>query len=211
MSKLYIIGVGPGSKEYITYAAKNTVKNADITVGSQRAMDLFTEVNEKIIFNVKNLTEELKKAVILADNGKSVCILSTGDPGFSGLLKPVKRIIKEENCKNVELTVIPGISSLQLCAARLEISWDEVDILTYHGRENSKDIINILDNGRGTIMLPSRSVADMASFLIENGVNPNRKVVICERLSYTNEKIVKTTLSEVVNSEFTYMCIMVIY
>lgn len=211
MSKLYIVGVGPGSAEYITIAGKNAVKNADITIGSQRAMDLFSEANEKIVFNVKNLTEHLEKAILMAEEGKSVCLLSTGDPGFSGLLKPVKRIIKKYECKNVELEVIPGISSLQLCAARLEISWDEVDILTYHGRENSTDVINILDNGRATIMLPSRSVADMASFLMDNGVDGDRKVVVCERLSYPEEKIVETTICEVVNSEFTYMCIMVIY
>ena len=122
---------------------------------------------------------------------------------------PEIRLVVDE--ENVELEIIPGISSLQLCAARLEISWDETDILTYHGRENSIDVINILDNGRTTIMLPSRSVADMASFLIDNGVNEDRKVVICERLSYPDEKIVETTIGEVVDSEFTYMCIMVIY
>lgn len=211
MSKIYIIGVGPGSAEYLTFAAKNAVKTADVTIGSQRAMNLFSEANKKIVFNVKNLTEHLEKAVVMAENGTSVCLLSTGDPGFSGLLKPIKRIIKEQNCKNVELEVVPGISSLQLCAARLEISWDEADILTYHGRENSTDVINILDNGRATIMLPSRSVADMSSFLIKNGVDEDRKVVVCERLSYPEEKIVETTLGEVVDSEFTYMCIMVIY
>ena len=50
----------------------------------------------------------------------------------------------------------------------------------------------------------------MAQFLIDNGVEKDRKVTVCERLSYPDEKIVKATLNEIANSEFTYMCIIVI-
>ena len=51
----------------------------------------------------------------------------------------------------------------------------------------------------------------MAQFLLDNGVDANRKVVVCERLSYPDEKIVESDLKEIAQSEFTYMCIMVIY
>ena len=43
------------------------------------------------------------------------------------------------------------------------------------------------------------------------GVDEHREVVVCERLSYDDEKIVRSTLKDIANSEFTYMCIMVIY
>jgi cobalt-precorrin-7 (C5)-methyltransferase len=42
-------------------------------------------------------------------------------------------------------------------------------------------------------------------------VEEDRKVVVCERLSYPDEKIVESTLSDIADSEFTYMCIIVIY
>ena len=45
---------------------------------------------------------------------------------------------------------------------------------------------------------------------IDNGVEEDRKVVVCERLSYPDEKIVEGTLKEISQSEFTYMCVMVI-
>ena len=50
----------------------------------------------------------------------------------------------------------------------------------------------------------------MAQFLIDNGVDVNLEVVVCERLSYPDERIVDATLKEIAQSEFTYMCIMVI-
>jgi cobalt-precorrin-7 (C5)-methyltransferase len=212
MSKLYIAGIGPGSEDYVTPAARNAVKSAEITIGSKRALDLFPEANETIPLNVKDVQEKLEMAVDLVNKGTSVCVLSTGDPGFSGVLKPIKRIISEKNLeKSIDMDVIPGISSLQLCAARNRIPWDEADLMTFHGRENSLEVINILDNGRPTIALPSRSTKDMAQFLLDNGVKPQRKVAICERLSYEDEKLVTSTLEEVSKSDFTYMCVMVIY
>ena len=51
----------------------------------------------------------------------------------------------------------------------------------------------------------------MAQFLLDNGVEENRKVVVCERLSYPDERIVESTLKDIAQSEFTYMCIMIIY
>ena len=212
MSKLYIAGIGPGSEDFVTPAARKAVKSAEITIGSKRALDLFPEANEVVQLNVKDVQEKLEMAVDLAHNGTSVCVLSTGDPGFSGVLKPIKRIIKEKELeKDINLEVIPGISSLQLCAARQEISWDEADLMTFHGRENSLEVIDILDNGRPTIALPSKSTRDMALFLLDNGVDPQRKVAIGERLSYPDEKMVTSTLEEVAQSDFTYMCVMVIY
>ena len=199
MSKLYIVGIGPGDFEYLTYKAVETVKNADIVIGSKRAIDLFDEVNEKIIFNVKNLHGNLEESVDIAKEGKNVALLSTGDPGFSGLLKPILEISEEKGFPRENIEVIPGISSLQLASSRCKIPWDSANIMTFHGRENIEDIA-----------LPSRKVKDMAQFLIDNGADPNRQVIVCERLSYPDEKIFRGSLEEVSHSEFTYMCVMVI-
>lgn len=210
-NKIYIIGIGPGSSEYLTKKAVDTVKTSDYTVGSTRAIDLFDDVNNKIAFNVKDLLDKLEKGVDLAIEGNTVSILSTGDPGFSGVLNTVLRIANEKNFPEEKIEVIPGISSLQLAAARNHIQWDNANIMTFHGRENIEDILKVINNGKTTIALPSKKVRDMAQFLLDNGVDEHREVVVCERLSYDDEKIVRSTLKDIANSEFTYMCIMVIY
>ena len=210
-NKIYIIGIGPGSSEYLTKKAVDTVKTSDYTVGSTRAIDLFDDVNNKIAFNVKDLLDKLEKGVDLAIEGNTVSILSTGDPGFSGVLNTVLRIANEKNFPEENIEVIPGISSLQLAAARNHIQWDNANVMTFHGRENIEDILKVINNGKTTIALPSKKVRDMAQFLLDNGVDEHREVVVCERLSYDDEKIVRSTLKDIANSEFTYMCIMVIY
>lgn len=210
-NEIYIIGIGPGSSEYLTKKAVDTVKTSDYTVGSTRAIDLFDDVNNKIAFNVKDLLDKLEKGVDLAIEGNTVSILSTGDPGFSGVLNTVLRIANEKNFPEEKIEVIPGISSLQLAAARNHIQWDNANVMTFHGRENIEDILKVINNGKTTIALPSKKVRDMAQFLLDNGVDEHREVVVCERLSYDDEKIVRSTLKDIANSEFTYMCIMVIY
>ena len=171
--KIYIVGIGPGSSEYLTKKAIDTVKTSDYTVGSTRAM-------------------------------------STGDPGFSGVLNTVLRISAEKGFGKENIEVVPGISSLQLAAAKNHIQWDNANVMTFHGRENIEDILPVINNGKTTIALPSRKVKDMAQFLLDNGVSEDRKVVVCERLSYPNERIVESTLKDIAQSEFTYMCIMII-
>lgn len=209
--KIYIIGIGPGSSEYLTKKAIDTVEMSDYTVGSTRAIELFGDVKNTIPFNVKELLGTLEKGVQLAVDGNVVSILSTGDPGFSGVLNTVLRISDEKNFPKESIEVIPGISSLQLAAARCHIQWDNANVMTFHGRENIEEILPVINNGKITIALPSRKVKDMARFLLENGVEPDRKVTVCERLSYPDEKIVATTLNDIADSEFTYMCIIVIY
>ena len=209
--KIYIIGIGPGASEYLTKKAIDTVKISDYTVGSTRAIELFDDVQNKIAFNVKELLDKLEEGVKLAVDGNIVSILSTGDPGFSGVLNTVLRLSDENNFSKENIEVIPGISSLQLAAAKCHIQWDNANVMTFHGRENIEEILPVINNGKTTIALPSRKVKDMAQFLLDNGIEAERKVTVCERLSYPDEKIVTTTLADIAESEFTYMCIIIIY
>ncbi len=207
MSKLYIVGIGPGSKDYLTIASKKAIEFSDMVIGSRRALDLF-EIPEqnKIELNTQNMKEMMKLAVFEVRKGKKVSLLSTGDPGFSGILKPILELRADIN-----IEVIPGISSVQLCAARLKIPWDEADLITMHGKGISEDILSIIDNGRPTILLPNFKPAELVDFLIENGIDPEREVAVCEKLSYEDEKVLKMALKDVLGEEFGYMCVMVVY
>ncbi len=206
MSKLYIVGIGPGSDEYLTVKAKNTVESSNMVIGSKRALDLFKTDIQKIELNAKNMENMMKQAVQLVKEGKSVSLLSTGDPGFSGILKPILEL-KED----IDIEVIPGISSVQLCAAKLKIPWDDANLITLHGKGISEHILDIIDNGKPTIILPNFKPAELADFLIKNGVDGERKAAICERLSYDDEKVVETSLENISEMELSYMCVMVVY
>ena len=207
MSKLHLVGVGPGSKEYLTFKAISTVESSDILIGSRRALELFSEVDaDKIELGVHNMGEMLNYAVSKAFEGKDVALLSTGDPGFSGVLKPILKL-----AGNLEFDVIPGVSSVQICASKLKISWDEANIITMHGKGISDELISLINNGKTTIILPNTTVEETIKYLLDKGVDPNRKVSICENISYPDEKIINTTLKDVLSNKFGYMCVLVVY
>jgi cobalt-precorrin-7 (C5)-methyltransferase len=207
MSKLRLVGIGPGSMEYLTFKAKEIVESSDILIGSKRALELFKDVEgEKIELGIQNMDEMLKLAVSKACHGKSVALLSTGDPGFSGILKPILKLAGD-----LEVEVVPGVSSIQTCAAKLKIPWDEANIITMHGKGISNEILNMLANGKPTIILPNTTIKELVQFLNENGVDPDREVAVCEKMSYSDERILKTTIKDVLNEEFGYMCVLVVY
>ncbi len=207
MSKIYLVGTGPGSADYITILAFKTVKLANVLVGSRRALQLFPDYQgETLELRARNMDEMMTTSVKLAREGNTVVVLSTGDPGFSGVLKPIQKLAGE-----LEVEVVPGISSLQLCAARLQIPWDEANLLTLHGKGNSAPILDLIDNGRPTIVLPDFRVHDLAQYLLDNGALPQRRVAVGERLSYPDERIFQGTLQQAASTEFSYLCVMVIY
>jgi cobalt-precorrin-7 (C5)-methyltransferase len=80
-----------------------------------------------------------------------------------------------------------------------------------HGKGISETILDIMGNGKPTIVLPNFKPAELANFLIENGVDPEREAAVCEKLSYADEKIVEASLKNILDMEFSYMCVMVIY
>ena len=175
MSKLYVVGIGPGSSEYLTVKAQKIVESADILMGSRRSLELFKDVDaEKIEIEARKMEEMMKLAVSHVGEGKSVALLSTGDPGFSGVLKPILKLIDDLDVE-IDVEVVPGVSSIQLCAAKLQIPWDDADIVTMHGKGNSKDVLKLVDNGKPTIILPNRSVGELVDFLIDNGVDPDKR------------------------------------
>lgn len=207
MSNLYVVGTGPGSREYLTLRALEIVKEAEVLVGSKRALDLFPEFEgEKVSMGPKNVDKVLELAMELVGKDYVVVILSTGDPGFSGLLKPLLRLYPL-----MDVEVVPGISALQLCASRLKLPWDSTDLVTLHGKSLPPHIMDVLTNGRPTILLPDFRVETLAQFLLDEGLDPGTKVAVCERLSYPDEKIIRTTLNDLASKEFSYMCVMVVY
>ena len=76
MAKINIVGVGPGSPDYVTPAARKTVQQAQIVIGAQRSINLFTEdiKGEKVVLTAKNLQSALKKAVESVKMGKNVAV-----------------------------------------------------------------------------------------------------------------------------------------
>lgn len=214
MSKLKLVGMGPGSPDYITSIAKNSVANAEVVIGAKRALNLFQDYinGESLLLTAQNIKEGLEYGVASAAAGKDVVILSTGDPGFSGLLGSLINIAG----KDVDVDVVPGVSSVQVCAARLRMRWDTTELLSFHADVSHKKkmlLVEALKDKRKVMLLPdpkSFTPKDIAQFLIDNGINGDTSVSVCENLTLDNERTVTSTLAGILEQQFDVLCIMVV-
>lgn len=216
MAKLNIVGVGPGAADFVTPAARKTVQEAQLVIGAQRSINLFDQEikSDRIILTAKNLRDSLREAAEAVKAGRNVALLSTGDPGFSGLLHTA---LESELFPSIDINVVPGVSSIQVCAARLNLNWHNARLFTFHEGQVSDDqkekLISAYQCGRTIMLLPdSKNFAprDIAALLIQTGADKQTTVYVCENLTLENEKITQTTLKEAQEGTFSSLCVMVI-
>ncbi len=215
MAKLDIIGTGPGSLDYITPIARKTVQKANLVIGAQRSLNLFKAdiKSEKLVLNAHNLESALKEAAQSIKSDNNVVLLSTGDPGFSGLLHTV---LESGLFDMADINVIPGVSSIQACAARLKMNWDNARLFTFHNEvtdEEKEKLISAVKCGRTILLLPNSkgfTPQDIAKFLIDLDTDKETLVSICENITLENEKVTSTTLRQIVGRDFGPLCVMVI-
>ena len=128
MGKIIIAGIGPGSKEDITPAVLEAVREADAIVGYKYYFQ-FIEPYVKpgcecIDTGMKKERERAEQAFLLAEQGKDVVVISSGDAGIYGMT-PLIYEMKRERCTlngdsvAVSIDVLPGISAFQKAASLL--------------------------------------------------------------------------------------------
>ena len=122
MGKIIVAGIGPGSKEDITPAVLEAVREADAVVGYKYYFQ-FIEAYVKpgcecIDTGMKKERERAEQAFRLAEQGKTVCVISSGDAGLYGMA-PLIYEMKREKQSYIEIVSLPGISAFQKAASLL--------------------------------------------------------------------------------------------
>ena len=122
MGKIIIAGIGPGSKEDITPAVVEAVRGADVIVGYKYYFQFIEpyvkDGCECIDTGMKKERERAEQAFLLAEQGKTVVVISSGDAGLYGMA-PLIYEMREERQSSIEVEVLPGISAFQKAASLL--------------------------------------------------------------------------------------------
>ena len=121
---IYLVGLGPGSYGNLTPSAKDALQDSDSVIGFHSYIDQITELvqgKDIISMALGQEMERAEKAVDLANTGKTVSVVSSGDAGIYGMSGPVFKALSDRNWDGISprLETIPGISALQSSAALL--------------------------------------------------------------------------------------------
>ena len=122
MTTLSIIGTGPGDPDYLIPAAHNAVLASTDLVGYGLYLDLLGKLTDGKTLHRLPLGQELQRArtaLDLAAAGRPTALVSSGDPGIYAMAAVVYELLdREQAWPEVRVQTLPGISAIQLLAAR---------------------------------------------------------------------------------------------
>ena len=120
MSKLYVVGIGPGKFEGMTHEAARALQESDVIVGYTVYVDLVKDRFPDKTFLTTPMRREVERvelALAEAAKGQTVAMVCSGDAGvysMSGLCEELA-----VQYPGVEVVTVPGVSAVLSGAAIL--------------------------------------------------------------------------------------------
>jgi cobalt-precorrin 5A hydrolase/precorrin-3B C17-methyltransferase len=121
--KLAIVGTGPGGEDWMSKEVKQVLQTSTDWVGYKTYLDLVEPLRtnqQRHESDNRVEIERAKTALELATTGRSVAVVSSGDPGIFAMAAAVFEVLERENkpeWQSIEIQVCPGISAMQAAAA----------------------------------------------------------------------------------------------
>ncbi len=195
-----IIGIGPGSPDYILPMAVKEMEGSDFIIGFKRAIESvdYITVPKVVAGSLKDLLEGVQE-----NPNKIIGIIASGDPCFYGILDYIKK-----NTNVTSLKVIPGISSFQYLMSKLGKSWQNAYVGSLHGREAEFD--KIVEEYRVSVWLTDKiqNPFYICKKLLDS--QADYMMYVGENLSYEDEKIIKGKPAELQNYTWSDLSVVVV-
>ena len=220
MRKIYAVGVGPGSPEYVTKIVKEVIQNCDVVIGYKYTLKTINDLlaGKEVYEITMNNQEESYQKILLEIGERSLVIPFTGDVNFSES-EVVDRLIEVFG----EVEIIPGISSIQVAASKARVPLDKSKIITMHVtasiEEKKLELQKALIDGYSVILVPRPwpkqpdkhfMPSEIAIYLKNNGFDTKKiKVHVFEALTTENETSFVGTVKDLEGKEFSDLSVIV--
>lgn len=214
---IYIVGIGPGKKDYLTVQASEVLSRVDVIAGYTVYIDIIKENYAGKEFISTPMKQELERCRICFEKvleGKSVALICSGDAGVYGMASPMFEIQKQNKAyEKVELVVVPGISAALSGAAILgaPINHDFCvislsDLLTPWELIEKRLIAAVQGDFAVVIYNPSSHkrkdyLSRACQILLQNGALSDRACGYVENIGRENTKATVCTLKELEKTE----------
>ena len=190
-----LLGIGPGDRNGLTAEAMTALEQADLLIGAARMLAQAPDTEAERVTAYKS--DEVF-AALTERRHERACVLYSGDPGFwSGAESLVRRLEKA----GLPYRVLPGLSSVQVLAARLGRSWKDWVLASAHGQDGQ--VLARLKSGRPVFLLTGgpEGPAAVCRELVEAGLQ-DLTVTVAEDLSYPGETVTAGRAADFVRRTF---------
>ena len=199
-NKVILAGIGMGTPETMTKEVWEAFQKADCILGAGRMLESFQALGKPML----NAYDPDKMTAYVREHPeyKRIAVALSGDVGFySG----AKRLIGAFEQEGLSVELMPGISSVAYLCGRLRIAWEDVKLMSIHGRKGNL-IGAVRENLRTFTLLGGKDNAEaLCRELLYYGMD-QVTVYIGERLHYQEERITKGTPGELLGQSFDGLC-----
>ena len=219
MNKVYAVGVGPGSPDFVTDVIKNVISECDVVIGygyTLKTIEGFLDGKQIVEVTMKNQEEAYQK--IAADGDHTILVPFTGDVNFSES-EVVDRLIEVFG----DVEIIPGISSIQVASSKAKVPIDKSKVITMHVstsiEEKKLELQKAIIDGFNVILIPRPWPKDpekhfmpseIAKYLKQSGFETSKmKVYVFEALTTEDETDFEGTVEQLEGKEFSDLSVMV--
>jgi cobalt-precorrin-7 (C5)-methyltransferase len=221
LSKVYAVGVGPGSSDNVTKTVEEIIRKSDVVVGYKYTLKIIENfLSGKEIHEITMQTQEDVYQKVQKNLGeKTLVIPFTGDVNFSES-EVVDRLIEIFG----DVKIVPGISSIQVAAAKARDPLDKSKVITMHistSIEREKiELQKALLDGLSVVLVPRPwpkepakhfMPSEIAFYLKKNGFDTKKlKVHVFENLTTEKETSFVGMVNDLEGKEFSDLSVMVI-
>ena len=220
MGKVFAVGVGPGSPDYITEAVRKIIIGADVVVDYEYTLKTISNlIQDKKVHTITMKDQEKTYQQIKKDLGNGVLVVPfTGDVNFSES-EVVDRLIEIFE----DVGIVPGISSIQVASSKAKVPIDKSKVITMHVttsiEEKKLELQKALIDGFNVILVPRPWPKDperhfmpseIAKYLRRSGFDTCKmKVYVFEALTTDGETSFEGTVEQLEGKEFSDLSVMV--
>lgn len=191
--KVYLVGIGMGNPDTLTLGAERIIRESGLLIGADRLLELFADL--QIPSLCRTVAREIEAAIRESD-ANQIAVLLSGDTGFFSGAKGLC-----ERLSDLDVEVLPGISSLSYFYAKCRTSWQDACVISCHGRDGG--IVAAVQSHEKTFVLTGGvfRVNVLCRRLCQAGLG-HLKAAAGENLSYPEERIFHSTVEALSGEEF---------
>lgn len=194
-----IVGIGPGSRSLQTPQVQQILQEAQCLIGAKRMLEAVQHPGALCCPAIAPAA--IRECMEQHPELSRFAVVMSGDVGF---FSGTKKLLEELDGWNV--AVHPGISSLVYLCAKFGKSYEDVEMVTLHGRQNP--ILLPLSRGKRVFALVGgdNGMGKLLHHLQENGLG-STMVYAGENLSYPQERLYQGTAESLRDTVFDPLCV----
>lgn len=188
---VFLIGAGMGTPETMTLEGKNAIEKSGALIGAPRLLEGYPGKVRYPLIAAEQIAVAVKGC-----GCETVSVLLSGDVGFYSGARRLYELLDF-----AEVITIPGISTLVYFCAKLHTPWQDIFLVSAHGR--SHNAVGEIQRRERVFVLTGGSylASDLITALCDRGLG-NVSVSVGERLSYPDEHIVRASARELCGCKF---------